>query len=905
MRKSIRVLLLVCFMLTALVIVPSLMTTSAANDYEATLTVTTPSGTVTNNGTYLEMRNLANKAMASPTVKTEVVLTLNKDVSLNTTAASITATSNSNAHLTFDLNGYDFTLQSLSYASNFINIAKAGSITVDGLGEGGEKSHVLSRSMAGFIYNSAASTATVVTIKDIDFTFTNMSLGFADNAQYPHQPMFNLTAGDVTLENVGVLFTGEDATAVEGSTGGADISKLHPPFIQANGTADIKINNCTFLDTNTKGIMTYGVFVSQTTTTVTVKDSKINAYNALYSNANKNVSFEGCELRSTNAVFANSAKPTVTDCDIYANNCPLSSGAASPILMYGLGKNIVYAGVNGVLGTYTVESGYQLCHVGNDKYTVSDGKGYSTVTMSAIYKSGMVFQRGEPITVRGFCETDGNTVEVSFAGVTKTVTVRGGEWSVTFDAMSATRDLTLSVKELEPEYTEARIFDNIAIGDVFILSGQSNMDYETQYLEDYEEFRANANNYSNLRGFLVPNSYRHGEDNVGAGEWKELTADNIARFSAIGYVMATKIAAEVGDDVTVAIVDATYPGSIAKTWIDIETYKEHFGASHTDVTAYNAYLKFYQQYGRCPTSATELSAWVGKSYQAVVASCYDSMIAFMQDYSAKAVVWYQGEGDLSRVSTYPAFYAALTDSFRKTFNKSDLPFAVIQLAPYSNNYTSSFRAMQQTLPNIDPYTYIVATSTEGAVYNSPEFVNNSSLSLIFVHTSRKSPIGFNTADLILDKLYENENANKTLEIVSKKVVGDKVIITFSEDITSGGIDRVLGFEIAGVGGYVKADAVIDGNTVTISANGISDPMSVRYGFGDFFIEYKDGSIIVPVNGYGSTSGGTMDSTSLTFKDINGNTHTITKDAGEVIRSCIPGNVTSVTGAPLYVFEIML
>lgn len=902
MRKSIRALFVVCFLLATLVIVPSILPTSAANDYEATLTVTTPSGTVTNNGSYLEMRNLANKALASPTVKTEVVLTLNKDVSLTSNAASISASSNSNAHFTLDFNGHDFALQSLTYASNFINLSKSGSITLKGMGENGEKSHVLSRSLAGFIYNAAASTDTVVKISDVDFTFTNMALGFADNAQYPHQPMFNLTAGDVTLDNVSVLFTGEEATAVVGSTGGSDISKLHPPFIQANGTANIKINNCEFLDTNTKGIMTYGIMINQLTTTVSVTNTKINAYNALYSNANTNTTFTGCELRATNTVFASSARPTVIDSVMYADNCPLSSGGAMPTLMYGSGKNFVYAGVTGVSGSYKVETGYQLCHVGNGKYTVSDGKGYSTVTLPAIYQSGMVFQRGEPITVHGTCDTDGNTVEVSFAGITKTATVSGGEWSVSFDAMPATTDLTLIVKELEPEYTEARVFENVAVGDVFILSGQSNMDYQAKYLEDYEEFRANANNYANLRGFLVPNAYRHGEDKIGSGEWKKLTADNIGEFSAIGYVMATKIAAELGDGVTVAIVDATYPGSIAKTWIDIETYKEHFGENCADVATYNAYLSFYKQYGRCPTSASEIAAWVGKSYQQIVASCYDSMIAFMQGYSAKAVVWYQGEGDLGRVSSYPAYYAALTDSFRKTFNKSDLPFAVIQLAPYSNGSTSNFRAMQQTLASIDPYTYLVATSGEGAVYNSPEFVNNSDLSLIFVHTSRKSPIGFNTADVILDKVYENENANKTLEIVSKKVVDGKVIITFNQNVTTGGVSEVLGFELQGYGGYKAAEATIDGNTVILTADGITDPMAVRYGFGSFYIEYQDGSIVTPVSGY---SGGSMDSTSVTFKDINGNTYTITKDACEVIRSCIPGNVTSETGAPLYVFEFNL
>lgn len=521
------------------------------------------------------------------------------------------------------------------------------------------------------------------------------------------------------------------------------------------------------------------------------------------------------------------------------------------------------------------------------------------ITLSAIYQSGMVFQRGEPITVRGTAEGALEVVEVTLADSKKTSVVTDGRWSVTFDPMYAAQDLTLTV---ECNGNVAYRFDDVAIGDVFILSGQSNMDYETRYLEDYEEFYANADNYKNLRGFLVPNKYRHGKDEIGAGTWQDLTKESVGRFSAIGYVMATKLAAEVGDDVTVAIVDATYPGSTIRTWIDIDTYKEHFGATHTDVTTYNAYLDFYEKNGRCPTSASEISAWVGKSYQQVVASCYDSMIAFMQDYSAKAVVWYQGEGDLGRVSLYPAMYKALTDSFRKTFNKSDLPFVIIQLAPYSSNMTSAFRVMQETLARTDDYTHLVATATEGAVFNSPEFVNNSDLSLIFVHTSRKSPIGFNTANVILDKIYKHENAPKTLAVVSAERVGDKIVITFSCDVTAGG-DTVKGFEISSAyGSYVPADATIEGNTVILSASGVSSPTKVRYGFGDFFIEYNDGQIVRPENGYGQGSGGSMTDSYIVFKDTSGVVHTINKDSGRVIRSCIPGNVTSVTGEPLCVFE---
>ena len=903
-------LIIVGLLLLSLVCAFAIVGASASTNDEATLTVTVSGTTETYSGTFMQMRNRVNNLLASPSVKTECVLTLNRDAVVDVKYPTFAANTNTNAHLTLDLNGYDLHFSnSTENVSGLFNMFGLGSLTIDGEGEGSELSTLTYDGMAGLIYTKNCTDA-VVTIKNINFVFNGMALGFADNNQYPHQPMFNLQSGDVTLDNVHVTYTGEYAKAIEGSTGGTDISKLHPPFIQANGTATIKINNCEFIDTNTKGIMTYGIYAVGSSTTITVTNSKFDAYHVVNQNKSQQmVSFTGCELSASNAILSGVGTVSITDTAIDLDGCVFTVSGITADFKEGNGSTVIYTDKMPSSG-YTVPEDYGFVAIESGKYALRSMSGYPTVSLPAYYQDAMVLQRGEPITVKGFCKSAGNTVTVTLGDVTATATVAGGEWSVELPAMEATTGLTLTVIENEPENTYPTVFEDIAIGDVFILSGQSNMDYQAKYLEDYEEFLANANNFDNLRGYLVPNAYRHGEDMVGMGTWYKLDKSNIGNFSAIGYVMATKLAAEL-DDVTIAIVDSTYPGSIAKTWIDIDTYIEHFGANHTDVTTYNAYLDFYKKNGRCPTSSSELSAWVGKSYQRVVASCYDSMIAFFDGYKAKATVWYQGEGDLSRVSEYPAYFKALTDSFRKTFNNDEMAFVVIQLAPYSSGGTSlqNFRNMQATLPTIDPYTYIVATSNEGAVYNDPEFVNNSDISLVFVHTSVKSPIGLNAADVVLSKIYylagyPLSGANYPLEVVtSARYLDGYVGILFNQKITTGGVGEVLGFELAGADGvFHKADAYIDegGRSIILHAEGVTDPVSIRYGYGSFYIEYQDGTVVVPVGGY---SGGSMTSTTITFKDTEGNTHTITRDADEVLRSCIPGNVTSETGAPLGVFTI--
>ena len=131
--------------------------------------------------------------------------------------------------------------------------------------------------------------------------------------------------------------------------------------------------------------------------------------------------------------------------------------------------------------------------------------------------------------------------------------------------------------------------------------------------------------------------------------------------------------------------------------------------------------------------------------------------------------------------------------------------------------------------------------------------------------------------------------------------GSSVVITLTEAMKINYGTKPLLFEIAGSDGvYRSADAVISGNTVTLTAAGVSDPKSVRYAYADFVIELNDGTIIEVPNGYNGCS---MTADTLTIVLSDGTTYTIHKDAHESIRSYCTGNVTSAAGSPLPTFEL--
>ena len=127
------------------------------------------------------------------------------------------------------------------------------------------------------------------------------------------------------------------------------------------------------------------------------------------------------------------------------------------------------------------------------------------------------------------------------------------------------------------------------------------------------------------------------------------------------------------------------------------------------------------------------------------------------------------------------------------------------------------------------------------------------------------------------------------------------MLTLTEQVLINYGTRPLLFEIAGSDGvYHSAEAVISGNTVTLTCESVSDPKSVRYAYADFVIELNDGTVIeVPA----SYSGCTLTADTLTIVLADGTTYTIHKDGHESIRSYCTGNVTSEAGSPLPAFEL--
>ena len=794
-------------------------------------------------------------------------------------------------------------------SSNLYQFTGSPTITVEGSDKDGKIGKLISTGLAGAIFypqNNGTNDDAVMYLLNIEMTYTNMAQGYASEHKYPNQPMSNIPAGKVTYENLKVTYTGEDATAADG----VDITKMYTTFISISGNAEATIVNSEFYDTNKKGIQVRGIGLGGNAK-VDIVNCKFDTYAGMVSAGTYvgEVTATNSEISADHILFNGPAKVTVKDCTLKTEN-NFSTASAKIYLLYGSGKNEIFIPNGTELdGGYTVEEGYLLCLKADGHFVISDGEGFNTVTMPKVFGNGMVLQRNKPINIYGYCETDGAQIKVTLDGITKTVTVADGKWSAVFDALPAKKGIKLTVEQLDVAVPTKLEYNDIDVGEIWLISGQSNANYELYKMEDAHEYISNADNYDNIRLFAPSMKYSLEENGIGTGAWHKVTSELLAEdsavhgdVSAIAYVMATRLAIELEDNVTIAIMDVNYNGSGIPAWIEEDVYRECFPDGDEYLDRLDDYREFYKQNGRYPSSASELSSYVSKLYTYVASVNYNEQMYPLSGFNIKGVIWMQGESNVSWEYKYAEYYKALAKTFRTTFVDETLPVFVIQLHPFSDGSRTDTRAAQYDMVAADPYSYLVTAARCGTVLEESDFVNNDEDTSL-VHQSRKSPIGHRLADAVLKDIYINAEYNEAVAPTVEKVEvsGNKIIVTFDTDVTTEVAgDTVDGFEIAGSDGeFVQAEATISGNKITITADGVADPAEVRYGYGFGLIELTDGTLV----SYSRKNVVEYTLEHLIIKDIDGTEYTFVPNDSRVVRTRFHGNVTNSSGHPLPIFKL--
>lgn len=426
------------------------------------------------------------------------------------------------------------------------------------------------------------------------------------------------------------------------------------------------------------------------------------------------------------------------------------------------------------------------------------------ILLPQILSANMVLQRDKPLNIWGFGAA-GESVTVSFAGqVKETVTDGNGHWKVVLAALKANAvPASMTIKG-----SNTIVLDNILVGEVWLCSGQSNMEYAMRKLVKvkrplneklgYPMDEAEKANNSQIRIFLVNRKQLSKPDSLHKS-WSIAKDSALRNFSAAGYFFAKELQEKL--NVPVGMISSAVSGSAIEPWIPEGSLKTGYFEG--------------QKVGNDP----------GKFYT--------PMIEPLTPFALRGFLWYQGETNcfLKENISYSYKMKALINSWRTAWKDNDLPFYYVQIAPFNYSSTKGKVVLnEETEPEFweaqaqllrMPHTGMVVTTD---LNDYPDDL----------HPNYKWEIGRRLALWALANEYQQKTAHSGP--IYKSVKFKRNIAELEFEHKGNGLVSVDGkaldcFTIAGADGkFLPANAAIKGNKIIVSAKGLTKPTAVRFGW---------------------------------------------------------------------------
>lgn len=456
----------------------------------------------------------------------------------------------------------------------------------------------------------------------------------------------------------------------------------------------------------------------------------------------------------------------------------------------------------------------------------------ATITLPTIFGDHMVLQQKQPIPVWGVANpNEAITVSLDEKSVTATADAQG-KWRADLPALKAGGPYTLVVAGA----TDEKRFTDVLIGEVWLLGGQSNMEWPVDRSANPEQEIASAT-FPKIRLYMADHVQSVELKDDVPGHWQVCSPESIPPFSAVGYYFGRLIHQEL--DVPVGLVKSAWGGTPAESWTTWETltstpefkplldrwettlreYPEKQAAYETALAQWEAAGKPEGQRPRPP---------VGPDHPHRPATLYNGMIAPLKPYGIRGALWYQGESNVGRADEYAVLFPKMIEDWRRVWGQGDFPFYFVQLANF-------LERKPEPTPDSD---WAALRDAQLAALALP----NSGVALAIdigeaddIHPKNKQDVGKRLALNALRHVYRKRVADKGPSMKRVKVKDGKIIVTFNDakGLTTSDGAAPKGFAIAGSDGtFVWADVAIRRNTVVLSADGIEDPVHVVYAWQD-------------------------------------------------------------------------
>lgn len=465
---------------------------------------------------------------------------------------------------------------------------------------------------------------------------------------------------------------------------------------------------------------------------------------------------------------------------------------------------------------------------------------FGGLQMPDFYSDNMVLQRDIPLTISGKANA-GDQISVLLRKPEKrkakeiqtqqTMAGKDGRWSVTLNPMAAGTNYTLTIRSnasTNSSNTEIT-YKNIAFGEVWLCSGQSNMVFRVdQSIEDEQnEIKAYLATNPDIRLFnekcnWLTNDYEWPEtalDSVNRlmhfapAKWEMCNGQNTMEFSAVAFQFGKMLSDSL--NVPIGLILNAVGGSPTESWIDRKTLEFEF----PDMLYNWKDSDFIQQWVR-DRAKKNIARSANKLQRHPYEPCYlfESGILPLQGCAIKGVIWYQGESNAHNIETHERLFPLLVQSWRNCFGES-LPFYYVQLSSHDRPSWPAFRNSQRLLMNKLENTGMAVCSDFGDRYD--------------VHPRFKKIVGQRLARWALHDLYGFDVVPSGPLFKSIETKGNAIFVSFdyAEGLHASDDKAMRTFEIAEQEGqFVPGNAEVVGNQVKVWNDSIQNPRFVRYGW---------------------------------------------------------------------------
>lgn len=455
------------------------------------------------------------------------------------------------------------------------------------------------------------------------------------------------------------------------------------------------------------------------------------------------------------------------------------------------------------------------------------------LSVASVFGSSMVLQRDMAAPVWGKADPN-QQVTVQIDGQTHEVQAdRDGKWRTHLDPMAAGGPFTMTVEAGDETLT----LEDVLVGEVWVCSGQSNMEWPVQASLNAEQEIASAN-YPLMRLYTVEKKTAQEPQETCNGVWQVCTPETIPAFSAVAYYFGRPLHKEL--DIPIGLIHTSWGGTPAEAWTTQETIDADYPAiverwEHA-IRVYPEALAEYEKQMEERQKAVEKARAEGTPEPPFIwppqgpespgrpASLYNAMIHPIAPYAIRGAIWYQGESNAGRAYQYRRLFPAMIKDWRQAWGQGDFPFLFVQLANFTARSaepkaTDAWAELReaQTMTLSLPATGMAVTIDIGDAND--------------IHPKNKQDVGMRLALIALAKTYGQNISYSGPMYSGMEVKGAEVVLHF--DHTDGGLmakdGPLAGFQVAGEDQqFVWADARIEGDTVVVSAEGVEAPASVRY-----------------------------------------------------------------------------